>query len=532
MVSVRHLESHIRRERVRARLVNPNGPAALATSVEDLAAFGEKRVGTPAGARAGAYLFDRFCGAGLTDVHFEEFLFPRHDLAGASLELALAGRVAPWTPGFDVFEGAGPGSVVAEVVHVGTATEQEVERHDLRGKVALVERNRFYHRSTQYLNVVRAGAAAMMDLSAAPDNLRQVGSIRRGFESIGPIPALTLGAGDGETLLRHLKGGGGAVATVEVRATSTAATGANVVGRIPGREPGQIVIGAHYDTWFTGSTDNGAGVAALLALAELRAAREPPRHDLVFVAWDGEEIALYGGYDFLRRHRVLADEPILAVLNFETPAPRGGMFYGLAHSGCSCLDHALRAGELDRVYAGYLPMSVVPKIFGGIIPTDIQGLHRTGVPSCSTAADSPYYHTAADTPDQVDYDLLVRAVAGFDRALDALMAQDPRARCERRDPDLWHADVVLAPRAAGEPLRLQVHVHDAHGAPQPGVPVDLNLLCDDFFLAAEVRGATDRRGVWAVELEAHEVALGSGRRFLHVGAGPSYPLCEAIVPVP
>jgi hypothetical protein len=522
----------VRRERLRARHVNPSSPTGLLHSIEALAFFGEKRVGTAAGARAGAYLHDRLRGAGL-EVSYEEFLFPRHDVEQATLEVQIGER---WQePGFDVFEGSGSGDLDAPIVYAGTATEQEVAARAgaLAGKIALVERNRFYHRSSQYLNLRRAGALAMIDVSAAPGNLRQVGSVRRGFEATTDLPALTLGADDGDELVAAIRAGIAVRGRLRVAAGSTPASGANVVGRIRGREGGrgQIVIGAHYDTWFTGSTDNGAGVAALLALAELWAAREAPRFDLTFVAWDGEEIALYGGYDFLRRHRVLVDEPIVAVLNLETPAAAGGMFLGLARSGCPCLDHALRAGELDRVYTGYLPMSLVPKIFGGVIPTDVQGWHRAGIATASTAVDAPYYHTSADTPDKVDLDLLVRTVHGFDRAIAALMAQEPRPGAVV-DPELWRAEVALAPDRTGEPLVARVTVRDAEGAPQPGIPVEAVLLHDDFFLGAEVSGRTDGRGVVELEVSAAMARRGDGGRYLHVGAGPVYPLCETIVSLP
>ncbi len=533
MVSIRHLETSIRRERVRARHVNPHSPAQLTATVEALASFGEKRVGTPAGARAGAYVYDRMCGAGLADVAFEEFAFPRHDVLGAALVLHAPGG-PPWMPGFDVFEGCGAGALDAPIVAVGAATDEELLGIDLAGKVALVERHRFYHRSTQYRNVAARGALAMIDVSGAPDNLRQVGSVRRGFEAMGPIPALTLGADDGERLLGLVRGGQPMHAIIELHATSTRATGANVVARVHGCEPelGTIVVGAHYDTWFEGATDNGGGVAALLALAELRAARAPARYSVAFVAWDGEEIALYGGYDWIRRHSVLGGERVLAMLNLETPSARGGLFHGLARSGCPCLDHALREGGLDRLYPGYLPMSDVPKIFGGIIPTDVQGAHRIGIPVASTAVDSPYYHTSADTPDKLDAEQLSLVVQGFDRALDALIALEPRgARVPEHDLDLWQAQIDLLPRRVGERLRTRIVVKDAHGKPQAGVPVEAMLLHDDFFLADEHLDITGADGAIGIELDA-SAAAADGHTWLHVSAGPTYPMCEAIVNVP
>jgi hypothetical protein len=522
-VRARHAEASLRHLPLRARQIVPASAAALNATVEALAFFGEKRVGTAAGARAGAYILDRLRGAGLNGARFEEFSFPRHDVLGATLEMRTPGQ--GWvTLGFDAFEGSGDGGAEADVVAVGTATPEELAGLDLRGRVALVERHRFYHRSTQYRNLAAAGALAMIDVSAAPDNRRQVGSVRRAFEAMGSIPAVTVGADDGERLLDAARAGRLA-ARLSVAARVAPATGANVVAEIPGTRPelGAIVIGAHYDTWFTGSTDNGAGVAALLALAELWASRPAPTATLVFVAWDGEEIALYGGYDWLRRHIVAGGERVLAVLDLETPSALGGLFYGLARSGCPCLDHALRAGELDRVYTGYLPMSVVPRIFGGIIPTDVQGFYRSGVRTASTAVDSPYYHTDADTPDKVDYPHLARAVAGFDRAIATLAASAAEGALDVAEPgdeELWRAAAVV------EGDGVLVEVRDRHGQPCVGARVDATLLVDDFFVTGEAAGRTDDRGRARLALP---VARAHG--WLHVSAGHEYPLVERVLAV-
>ena len=60
------------------------------------------------------------------------------------------------------------------------------------------------------------------------------------------------------------------------------------------------------------------------------------------------------------------------------------------------------AGGLGIDLPLYAGLELVPTLFGGIIPTDIQGIYRNGVPTASTAVDSPWYHTIEDTPDKVD----------------------------------------------------------------------------------------------------------------------------------
>jgi glutaminyl-peptide cyclotransferase len=67
----------------------------------------------------------------------------------------------------------------------------------------------------------------------------------------------------------------------------------NVVGTVPGRRPGRIVVvGAHYDTkdvpGFVGANDGASGVAVLTQLARTLRPRTIPS-TVVFIAFDGEE---------------------------------------------------------------------------------------------------------------------------------------------------------------------------------------------------------------------------------------------------
>jgi glutaminyl-peptide cyclotransferase len=64
----------------------------------------------------------------------------------------------------------------------------------------------------------------------------------------------------------------------------------NVVGTVRGREPGYVVVGAHYDTkdipGFLGANDGASGTAVVTQLA--RTIRRP-RHTIRFILFDGEE---------------------------------------------------------------------------------------------------------------------------------------------------------------------------------------------------------------------------------------------------
>ena len=506
----------------------PTDPADLLSTLEDLADIGEKRAGTPGGQEAGAYLLARFEDLGLVDVHFEAFAFPQHEVTAATLDVTVDGALIAMD--FFVMETSGSGATTADIVDVGAATIGELDPADVQGKLALVDRVAVPHSSTQYLNLVAAGAAGMIRRSVAPDNLIQVGSIKRTWEVSGPIPAVSIGGEDAAVLEVALDAGKSVVATLDVQTTSAPAMGRNVVGKVPGAKPGIIVVGAHYDTWFSGSADNGSGVAALIGMAA-RVAGSKPRYTIVFVAYDGEELALYGGYDFLRDHVAQSTEPVLAVFNFEMPSAIGSELMGMGHSNDAPLDAALRGAGLDKLYPIYIPMNLVPQLMGGIIPTDIQGIYRSNIATVSTAVDFPYFHTREDTPDKVDVEFLAEVVDAFHNALDALLKADAADLLDD-DPELWLAETALKARDSSDPLEVTVSVTDAAGNPQANADVTVTLFYDDFFPAAETSATTDANGQLVVEFTAAEVQRGSGDRFVHVAAGIDYPLVEQAVAVP
>jgi glutaminyl-peptide cyclotransferase len=64
----------------------------------------------------------------------------------------------------------------------------------------------------------------------------------------------------------------------------------NVIGTVRGREPGYVVLGAHYDTkdirGFVGANDGASGTAIV---AQLARTMRRPRHTIHFIFFDGEE---------------------------------------------------------------------------------------------------------------------------------------------------------------------------------------------------------------------------------------------------
>jgi hypothetical protein len=110
----------------------------------------------------------------------------------------------------------------------------------------------------------------------------------------------------------------------------------NIVGRLPAtaRQPGAVLLGAHYDHLgdggesslapgsaepHNGADDNASGTAALLEAARILSARQNElRRDVLFVAFTGEESGLLGSSKFVREPPPGAASPgLVAMLNMD-----------------------------------------------------------------------------------------------------------------------------------------------------------------------------------------------------------------------
>ena len=83
----------------------------------------------------------------------------------------------------------------------------------------------------------------------------------------------------------------------------------NVVAEIPGTDPRLkdevVMLGAHFDSWHTGTgaTDNAAGSAVMMeAVRILQAAGLKPRRTVRIALWTGEEQGLLGSRAYVRQH--------------------------------------------------------------------------------------------------------------------------------------------------------------------------------------------------------------------------------------
>ena len=96
---------------------------------------------------------------------------------------------------------------------------------------------------------------------------------------------------------------------VATQMTTDDESGYNVIAEIPGTDPQLkneiVMLGAHLDSWYsgTGATDNGAGSSVMMeAVRILKALNLKPKRTIRISLWSGEEQGLLGSTGYVRKY--------------------------------------------------------------------------------------------------------------------------------------------------------------------------------------------------------------------------------------
>lgn len=268
--------------------------------------------------------------------------------------------------------------------------------------------------------------------SMTPGNDAARGFIRKRFEDTGVEPFLPGGWEQSFTILPK---------TPE----ETAGTGVNLVGWVSGETPGEgpvILVTAHFDHLgirdgeiYNGADDNASGAAMLTALAEYFVQRRP-KHDILFVALDAEEIGLLGA-------RAIAFDP-------EVPMDRVALNINLDMVGRSEAGELYAAGAyhtpmLSQLVTEVARMSPVTLLQGHDRPEDgandwtLQSdhgvFHQAGIPFLYFGVeDHPGYHNPSDDFGALTLDFYVRAADTLVNIINAADGILPEIYAARRAP--------------------------------------------------------------------------------------------------
>lgn len=215
--------------------------------------------------------------------------------------------------------------------------------------------------------------------------------------------------------------------------------GVNVLGQIRGSvEPGQvIVVSAHYDhlgvregKLYPGADDNASGVATMLALARWFRAH-PPRHSLLFVAFDGEERGLRGSLAFVAAPPVPL-QSMLVDVNFDMVSRNkdGEIFAsGLyANPQLRPLLEPVRATAKPAILYGHDSPRPIWDMDDWTDQSDQGSFADKGVPFIYLGvADHPDYHQPGDTFEHIDPPFFLGVVESTIDLVSALDAADASA---------------------------------------------------------------------------------------------------------
>jgi hypothetical protein len=222
----------------------------------------------------------------------------------------------------------------------------------------------------------------------------------------------------------------------------------NLEVALPGsaQPPEIVLVGAHYDTvaGSPGANDNASGVAALIELARLLSGSQS-RRSIRFVAFVNEEPPLFYSPDMgsrvYARRAAERGERIIAMLSLETlgyyisasgsqhyPNPLYRLFYPDRGDFLAFVSNLHSRPLLRTVIEAFRRHTAFPSEgvaapgwWGGVHWSDHWSFWREGYPALMMTDTALYryrhYHTAGDTPDQLDYESLARVTAGLARVV-------------------------------------------------------------------------------------------------------------------
>ncbi|MDH4122611.1 MAG: M28 family peptidase [Thermoplasmata archaeon] len=247
------------------------------------------------------YLKDEMTDIGLQDVTLEGFPVHAYNYGGASVQVLDPVESEEWlAAGHGGLPGTPSDGITAEIVYVGLGTMYDYEGKDVTGKLVLIdvsEEEMYWLQYPLYEAELHGAVGAVVHW--VEYQLLEDAVVTHDSEARTTIPAVCISHNNAEYLIDLIMTSDDPV-TVKIWCDADIdydGVGNNVYGYIWGTtHPDEyILIADHYDKWWYGADDNGAGVARLLGIAKAMVnSGYMPSRTIVFLATDAEE---YGWTD-------------------------------------------------------------------------------------------------------------------------------------------------------------------------------------------------------------------------------------------
>jgi hypothetical protein len=444
--------------------------------------IGPRLTASPAYRRAAEWTRDRLASYGLENARLEPWQFGRgwtpEKLTVEMIEpryLALVGYADGWASSTS-------GEIAAAPVFIGGKSPEEVEalRSKLKGAIVLtqlamtnfVRADRpqpsdpaYVPLSAAYATGVGRGRAPAPPPGPTPagriaKSLREAGAAvlvkpSRGEhgtvfvtgrdEGPGAVPSVTLSAEHYNLIVQMLEQNVPVKLRINLQSKYFDDDGGkayNVLAELAGADPAVrdevVMIGAHLDSWHTGTgaTDNADGVTTVMeAMRILKVIAARPRRTIRVALWGGEEQGLVGSRAWVKQHlagpeNAATREKFDVYLNIDNGT---GPIYGWYLENREAL-----LSLFDQWLKPLRQFGARRNILEPIGATDHVSFNEVGVPGFNpiqdyTNYDTRTHHTNMDTADRVEiHDIHEAALVMAWFAYQAAMADQkiPRARVE------------------------------------------------------------------------------------------------------
>jgi carboxypeptidase Q len=302
--------------------------------------FGPRLAGTPAHKRSAEWARDRMTEIGLTAPHLEPWRFGRgwvlDHLVVEMTEpryMPLIGYAEAWSP-------STKGDIVATPVLTGGRSVADVTamKDKLAGAMVMISPDAAFIREdrpqpTTSDAPVRIGQPPPVLPRGDPADLRAIGDL---IAAAGPavtirtsegehgtvfvlgsdrgdraMPSIVLAGEHYNMIARMLRRGIAVKLRVGIQShyVTDDLNSYNVIADLPGTDPQLksevVLIGAHLDSWHTGTgaSDNADGVAVMLeAMRILKTLGLQPKRTIRIALWSGEEEGLLGSKAYVKEH--------------------------------------------------------------------------------------------------------------------------------------------------------------------------------------------------------------------------------------
>jgi carboxypeptidase Q len=447
---------------IKAEGLNRSEAPSLFHNLTDV--LGSRLTGSPAHSAAARWALERLQKWGLANAHLDPFPFGRGwTLEKLTVEMTaprympLIGYAEAWSP-------ATAGVLTGAPIYIGDSTAAEIDRLGtrLRGAIVLMHRPQVAFlradrpQPSQGDGPVQTGNPALPGPSGATPTAQMLprlralgagvaltpaamehGTVRvqgNRNTAVDAVPTVVLAAEHYNMLVRLAQDNAPVQLRIEVAARfqETDLNSYNVLAEIPGADPvlrdEVVLVGAHLDSWHTGTgaTDNADGVAAVMeAMRILTAVKASPRRTIRVALWSGEEQGLLGARAYVDRY--LRDETarnrISVYLNDD---PGSGATYGF---------YMERNEAAKRIFDTWLEplrdIGVRRNVIEGIGSTDHVPFDEVGIPAFTVIKDFANYdvrtrHTNADLSDAVKVEDLRQSAVVFAVAVWQAATRDDR----------------------------------------------------------------------------------------------------------